>query len=71
VKRCAQILVVDDKQSFCFLIKGYLDDAGYQASCVADGAEALAALEQTRFDLILSDMVMPEMDGACVPRAAT
>ena len=59
----ARILVVDDKQSFRFMIKGYLDDAGYQATCVAGGAEALAALEQTPFDLVLSDMVMPEMNG--------
>ncbi|MFH1029154.1 MAG: sigma-54 dependent transcriptional regulator [Pseudomonadota bacterium] len=68
MKRCARILVVDDKQSFCFLIKGYLDDAGYQASCVVNGAAALAELELTRFDLILSDMIMPEMDGVTLLR---
>jgi DNA-binding NtrC family response regulator len=62
----ARILVVDDKQSFRFMIKGYLDDAGYQATCVADGNEALAELERTRFDLVLSDMVMPEMDGVAL-----
>ena len=64
----ARILVVDDKQSFCFMIKGYLDDAGYQATCVADGGEALAELEHSRFDLVLSDMVMPEMDGVALLR---
>jgi DNA-binding NtrC family response regulator len=62
----ARILVVDDKQSFRFMIKGYLDDAGYQATCVAGGNEALAELEHTRFDLVLSDMVMPEMDGVAL-----
>lgn len=64
----AQILVVDDKQSFCFLIKGYLEDAGYRVTCAASGAEALAELNQVRFDLILSDMVMPEMDGLALLR---
>ncbi|NJD38130.1 MAG: sigma-54-dependent Fis family transcriptional regulator [Geobacter sp.] len=59
----SQILVVDDTQSFRFMVKGYLDDAGYRTTCVADGAEALAALEQQQFDLVLSDMVMPGMDG--------
>lgn len=59
----ARILVVDDKQSFRFMIKGYLDDAGYQTTCAAGGAEALAELERARYDLVLSDMVMPEMDG--------
>ncbi|WP_027389214.1 sigma-54-dependent transcriptional regulator [Chrysiogenes arsenatis] len=59
----SRILVVDDTQSFRFIVKAFLDDAGYQATCAAGGAEALAALEQTSFDLVLSDMVMPEMDG--------
>jgi DNA-binding NtrC family response regulator len=58
-----RILVVDDKQSFSFMIKGYLEDAGYQVTCAVSGAEALAELEQGRFGLILSDMVMPGMDG--------
>jgi DNA-binding NtrC family response regulator len=59
----ALILLVDDKQSFCFMIKGYLEDAGYQVACAANGADALAELEQRPFDLILSDVVMPGMDG--------
>ncbi len=61
-----RILVVDDTQSFRFMIKGYLDDAGYQTTCVASGEDALAELELGSFDLILSDMVMPEMDGVAL-----
>ncbi len=68
MNRNTRILVVDDKQSFRFMIKGYLDDAGYQVACAASGAEALAELEQGRFDLILSDMVMPGMDGLALLR---
>lgn len=63
-----RILVVDDKQSFRFMIKGYLEDAGYRTSCAAGGVEALAELEQGRFDLVLSDMVMPDMDGVALLR---
>jgi DNA-binding NtrC family response regulator len=63
MNRNARILVVDDKQSFRFMVKGYLEDAGYQTTCVADGTKALAELELARFDLVLSDRVMPEMDG--------
>ncbi|MBL0225151.1 MAG: sigma-54-dependent Fis family transcriptional regulator [Geobacteraceae bacterium] len=59
----ARILVVDDKQSFCFMINGYLEDAGYQVACAASAVDALVELEQGNVDLILSDMVMPEMDG--------
>jgi len=66
--RGARILVIDDKQSFCFLIKGYLDDSGYQATCVASGRAALDELERSRYDLILSDMIMPEMDGLALLR---
>lgn len=62
----ARILVVDDAQSFCFMIKGCLDDSGYQTTSVSDGNAALAELERGRFDLILSDMVMPEMDGVAL-----
>ncbi len=64
----ARILVVDDKQSFLFMIKGYLEDAGYQVTGMDGGAEALAELERVPFDLVLSDMVMPEMDGVTLLR---
>lgn len=64
----ARILVVDDKQSFRFMLQGYLEDAGYQVTSVASGAEALQKLGQNDFDLILSDMVMPEMDGVTLLR---
>lgn len=59
----SRILVVDDTQSFRFMLKGYLDDAGYRTTCVSNAAEALALLAQEPIDLVLSDMVMPEMDG--------
>ncbi len=64
----AQILVADDTQSFRFMLKGYLDDAGYRTTAVANGVEALAVLEQVPIDLVLSDMVMPEMDGVALLR---
>ena len=68
MNRGARILVVDDKSSFRFMIKSYLEDAGYIVSCVAGGGEALTELDAGRFDLVLSDMVMPEMDGMALLR---
>jgi len=68
MKPGARLLVVDDKKSYRFMIKGYLEDAGCQAECAASGVESLALLEQGRFDLVLSDMVMPEMDGMTLLR---
>ncbi|WP_224981681.1 sigma-54-dependent transcriptional regulator [Geomonas agri] len=68
MKPSARLLVVDDKKSYRFMIKGYLEDAGYQVECAASGGESLALLEQDGFDLVLSDMVMPEMDGMTLLR---
>ena len=59
----ATILIVDDKTSFRFLVKNYLVDAGYSTVCANSGAAALELLEQQPVDLILSDLVMPEMSG--------
>jgi DNA-binding NtrC family response regulator len=64
----ARILVVDDKRSFRFMIKRYLEDAGFETACAAGGAEALAVLQQSRIDLVLSDLVMPDMDGMVLLR---
>ncbi len=68
MNRGARILVVDDKQSFRYMIKGYLEDAGYHVTSADGGGEALAELERMPFDLVLSDMVMPEMDGVTLLR---
>jgi DNA-binding NtrC family response regulator len=59
----ATILIVDDKSSFRFLLEGYLRDAGFATVCAPSGTEALAVLNRSSVDLILSDLVMPEMDG--------
>ena len=63
MKRGARILVVDDVESLRFIMTGFLDNAGYRTTSVADGNAALAELDRERYDLILSDMLMPEMDG--------
>jgi len=59
----ARILIVDDKTSFRFLLKNYLQDAGYKTACAENGSLALKIMQQQRVDLILSDLVMPELDG--------
>ncbi|SEA35060.1 DNA-binding transcriptional response regulator, NtrC family, contains REC, AAA-type ATPase, and a Fis-type DNA-binding domains [Desulfuromusa kysingii] len=63
MQNSTHILVVDDTQSFRFLLKNCLDDAGYHVTCVASAAEALTELAQNHYDMVLSDMVMPKMDG--------
>ncbi len=59
----ATILAVDDKKSALLLMKSQLRMWDFDVLCATGGAEALAILEETSPDLILSDQVMPDMDG--------
>ena len=58
-----KILLIEDTNFFQRLIKGYLDSAGYQVSLADNGLKALEIMEKEPFDLIVSDIEMPEMDG--------
>jgi DNA-binding response OmpR family regulator len=57
------ILVVDDHSNVRTLIKEYLTELGYRVIGAADGAAALAAAGHEPIDLILLDVMMPNMDG--------
>ena len=57
------ILVVDDEAEVRNVTKLLLEMCGHTAVCVADGRAALRALPAGKFDGILTDMLMPEMDG--------
>ncbi len=63
------VLVVDDEISVLELVSGILEDEGYQVVVAENGAVALKRLEQTHPDLIISDVMMPEMDGRELCRA--
>ena len=58
-----KILIVDDEQNIRELISKCLGDKGYFCSTAANGREALKKLENEDFQLVLSDIKMPEMDG--------
>lgn len=57
------ILVVDDKANVRRLIEEYLSEQGYRISTAENGRQALFAARRERPDLILLDIMMPEMDG--------
>jgi DNA-binding response OmpR family regulator len=58
-----RILVVDDDQGVRTFVEAVLAESGFEAVAVAGGAEALQALDRSAFDLLLTDIRMPEMDG--------
>jgi len=58
-----EILVVDDEPSMREFLSILLDKNGYATRSAASGAEALALLQQHHFDLIISDIRMPDLSG--------
>jgi len=57
------ILIVDDQQIILFLLETQLRQAGFTPVAASSGAEALALLAERQIDLIISDLIMPEMGG--------
>jgi signal transduction histidine kinase len=58
-----RVLVVDDDQTLVRLLQDILSEAGYSVATARSGSEALRTLKRQDFDLILSDLRMPEMSG--------
>lgn len=58
-----RILLAEDDQAMRTYLARALQNAGYDVVAVDRGSEALPYLETEEFDLLLSDIVMPEMDG--------
>lgn len=59
----ANILVVDDNQENLKVVSNYLKEKGYNIALALDGISALKVLDENKIDLILLDIMMPEMDG--------
>src|SRR6476469_1611401 len=64
----ARVLVVDDDDTITDVVSGYLDRAGHTAERAADGAKALELVETDPPDLIVLDIMLPEIDGLEVCR---
>lgn len=64
----ASILTVDDSPSLRMAVRAALTGAGYSVAEAADGIEGLSKAASTRFDLIITDLNMPNMDGLTMIR---
>lgn len=58
-----KVLVVDDEPDTLELVKLVLESGGFETLLAASGTQALEQIERTRPDLVLLDIMMPDMDG--------
>ncbi|RMF84926.1 MAG: response regulator [Nitrospirae bacterium] len=59
----ASVLAVDDSPSIRLMLERTLANAGFEVTTATDGKDALAKAKSSRFELVLTDINMPEMDG--------
>jgi two-component system, chemotaxis family, chemotaxis protein CheY len=57
------ILVIDDNEDLCETLLMLLEDEGYSAIIARDGASGVRAFAESRPDLVITDVLMPEADG--------
>ncbi len=65
------VLVVDDEESMREILKTWLEDSGYNTLSSSTGTEALKEIYQHRPDLVIADVMMPDMDGYRLCNLAT
>jgi DNA-binding response OmpR family regulator len=62
------VLVVDDERRMVDLIADVLESEGFAVKCACDGLEALHEIKQKRPDLVITDILMPGLDGISLAR---
>jgi len=63
MKKPIKVLLVDDEKGIRFLLSEVLLDRGFEVSLAKDGQESLEKLENNHFDLVITDINMPRLDG--------
>ncbi len=62
----AKLLLVDDDMSILLIMKTSLAEANFQVQSAESGADALKMLKKNKYDLLITDILMPEIDGLAV-----
>ncbi len=63
IQRKLNILLIDDEEVICSILKKFLEAKGHQVTASLKAAEGLGYFKKNKFDIVLSDITMPEMDG--------
>jgi len=63
IKSMLNILIVEDEEAIANLIHMNLSDEGYHCTCAFDGKQGANLIEKNNYDLILLDIMLPEIDG--------
>lgn len=58
-----KVLVVDDEKNIRYILSDFLSSKGFEVSLAKDGQESLDQLENESFDLVITDIHMPRLDG--------
>ena len=67
----ATILIIDDEEIIRVLLRSALEEAGYEVAEAANGLQGLELYRQRSADLVITDIVMPEMNGLDILLALT
>jgi CheY-like chemotaxis protein len=62
------VLIAEDEEELADLLSGFLRDSGYRVVCAANGKQALSAMDAVHPDVVLCDIMMPELDGLSLCR---
>ncbi|MEO1256125.1 MAG: response regulator [Bacteroidota bacterium] len=58
-----KVLIVDDDHTICYVLQGYIEQAGYTAFIAKDGNTAMHLLRREKPDLLILDLMLPDKDG--------
>ncbi len=59
----AQVLIIDDEDMVRMVLRQTLEKAGHGVTEASNGAKGIAAMKDKKFDLVITDIVMPEKEG--------
>ncbi|MBR4741825.1 MAG: response regulator, partial [Desulfovibrio sp.] len=63
MKEHAHILIIDDEKNYLLVLQTLLEDEGYKVTALNDPATALAFLQESEVDVVVTDMKMPKISG--------